>query len=129
MIRVGRVIGATMAAEIAVVAVPAVAMAAEVTVPEVPVPVSPGVARLHTETEPEAGGTHLRVETAHGPVHLFVPGGYRRRDAGVVVYVHGLYVTVDAAWGEHRLAEQVAASGRNAIFSAPAAPATANEEA
>ena len=95
------------------------------------VPPPPGVARLHTartESEPEAGGTHIRAETVHGPVHVFVPAGFRRRDAGVVVYVHGLYVTVDGAWREHRLAEQFAASGRNAVFIAPEAPRAASDQ-
>jgi hypothetical protein len=76
----------------------------------------------------EAGGVHIRVETAHGPIHLFRPGGYDRRTAGLVVYVHGLYTHVDQAWQEHHLAEQFAASGRNALFIAPEAPAAPNED-
>jgi hypothetical protein len=80
------------------------------------------------ETVEEAGGIHMRVETANGPVHLFRPGGYERRSAGLVVYVHGLYIHVDEAWREHRLAEQFAASEQNALFIAPEAPATAEEE-
>lgn len=27
-------------------------------------------------SEPEAGGTHTRLETRHGPVHLFRPAGF-----------------------------------------------------
>ena len=77
---------------------------------------------------PEAGGLHTRVETPHGPVHLFRPAGYDRRSAGLVVYVHGLYTRVDQAWREHRLAEQFAASGMNALFLAPEAPEAADEE-
>jgi hypothetical protein len=73
----------------------------------------------------EVGGRHLRVVTAHGPVHLFQPAGYDRRTAGLVVYVHGLYVDVDQAWREHRLGEQFAASRLNALFLAPEAPASA----
>jgi len=80
------------------------------------------------QTEPEAGGLHTRIQTAHGPVHLFRPAGYDRRSAGLVIYVHGLYTGVDQAWREHRLAAQFAASGGNALFIAPEAPAAADEE-
>ena len=87
-----------------------------------------GVAsRTGFQTTSEAGGTHLRVETAHGPVHLFRPAGYDRRTAGLVIYVHGLYTGVDQAWREHGLAAQFAASGANALFIAPEAPAAADE--
>jgi hypothetical protein len=79
-------------------------------------------------SEAEAGGTHLRIDTLNGPVHLFRPGGYDRRTAGIVVYVHGYYTHVDEAWREHKLAEQFAASRRNALFIAPEAPATPEEE-
>jgi hypothetical protein len=79
-------------------------------------------------TEPEAGGVHLRLATNHGPVHLFRPGGFNRRTAGVVVYVHGYYTHIDEAWNEHKLAKQFAASRRNALFIAPEAPAAPEEE-
>ena len=72
-------------------------------------------------TDIEADGTHYRVQTEHGPVHLFRPAGYDRRTAGVVVYVHGLYTSVDQAWKDHRLATQFAASGANALFIVPEA--------
>jgi len=49
-------------------------------------------------TDIEAEGTHYRVQTEHGPVHLFRPAGYDRRTAGIVVYVHGLFTRVDQAW-------------------------------
>jgi hypothetical protein len=75
----------------------------------------------------EAGGTHWRIESAHGPLHVWRPAGYRRGSAGVVVYVHGLFHDVDGAWRAHRLAEQFAASGRNALFIACEAPAAAEE--
>ena len=54
---------------------------------------------------------------------MWRPRGYAEKTAGVVVYVHGLYITVDGAWKDHRLAEQFAASGLNALFIAPEAPA------
>jgi hypothetical protein len=77
--------------------------------------------------EPEAGGTHFRILTAHGPLHLFRPAGYNRATGGLVVYVHGYYTTVDQAWREHGLADQFAASRRNALFIAPEAPASSDE--
>jgi hypothetical protein len=80
-------------------------------------------------TEREAGGSHMRLETNHGPVHLFRPAGFDRRTAGVVVYVHGYYTHIDDAWHEHKLAEQFAASRRNALFIAPEAPAAPEETA
>jgi hypothetical protein len=93
-----------------------------------PVPETPAVVPAHTQSRPEAGGTHIRVATERGPVHIFVPAGFRVATAGIVVYVHGLYVGVDGAWKHHHLARQFAASGRNALFIAPEAPAAANEE-
>ena len=79
-------------------------------------------------TEDEAGGLHTRVDTPHGPIHLFRPAGYERRSAGLVIYVHGLYTRVDQAWREHHLAAQFAATGANALFIACEAPEAATEE-
>lgn len=70
----------------------------------------------------EAGGEHIRIETEHGPVHVWTPPGYRPQTAGIALYVHGYYTHVDGAWKQHRLATQFAASGRNALFIAPEAP-------
>ena len=78
--------------------------------------------------EQEAGGSHMRLETNHGPVHLFRPPGFDRKTAGVVVYVHGYYTHIDEAWYEHKLAQQFAASRRNALFIAPEAPAAPEEK-
>ena len=78
-------------------------------------------------TEQEAGGSHMRLETNHGPVHLFRPPGFDRKTAGVVVYVHGYYTHIDEAWYEHHLADQFAASRRNALFIAPEAPSAPEE--
>ena len=72
---------------------------------------------------PDAGGTHWRLRTPHGPVHVWIPAGYRHETAGIVVYVHGYYTRVDRAWRNHGLAAQFAASGRNALFIVPEAPA------
>jgi hypothetical protein len=75
-----------------------------------------------------AGGQHIRLATERGPVHVWLPPGYRAETAGVALYVHGYYTGVDRAWREHRLAEQFRASGRNAMFIAPEAPAGAQDE-
>ena len=45
-----------------------------------------------------------------------------------MVYVHVYYTHVDEAWQEHKLAQQFAASRRNALFVAPEAPAAPEEE-
>lgn len=92
-----------------------------------PVMPAAAVAAAEVQTENEAGGVHTRVVTSRGPIHLFRPAGYNRKTAGIVLYVHGLYTRVDDAWREHRLAEQFAASRRNALFIAPEAPAAAAE--
>ncbi len=67
-------------------------------------------------------GDHWRIQTEHGPVHVFRPQGYDSRAAGTLVYVHGYYADVDAAWRDHRLAEQFAASNKQALFIVPEAP-------
>ena len=77
--------------------------------------------------EPEAGGQHARLDTAHGAVHVWIPPDYHPAEAGVVVYVHGYYTDVDHAWREHHLAEQFRQSGLDALFIAPEAPAHASE--
>jgi hypothetical protein len=70
-----------------------------------------------------AGGMAWRVGTTRGAVLAWRPPGYQRRRAGVVVYLHGYYVTVDQAVGEHRLLEQFRESGRNALFLVAETPA------
>lgn len=69
-----------------------------------------------------APGTHQRLHTPHGPVHVWTPRDFDRATAGVVIYVHGYFTTVDRAWREHRLERQFAASGLNAVFIACEAP-------
>jgi hypothetical protein len=60
--------------------------------------------------------------TPRGAIHLWVPPRYDAVTAGLLVYVHGLYINVDNAWTAHRLAEQFAASKKNAVFVACEAP-------
>jgi hypothetical protein len=72
-----------------------------------------------------SNGTHRRLETDHGVVHVWAPAGYRPESAATVVYVHGYYTDVDGAWTDHQLAAQFALSAVNAVFIACEAPAGA----
>jgi hypothetical protein len=74
-----------------------------------------------------ANGTHWRFDTTNGPVHVWIPDDYRAESAGTVLYLHGYWTHIDQAWVNHSLPEQFAASGRNAIFIAPEAPANGRE--
>jgi hypothetical protein len=74
-----------------------------------------------------ADGTYWRIKTAHGPVHVWVPKGYKPKRAETVVYVHGFYTHVDQAWDAHHLPEQFAASAINAMFIACEAPSGGSE--
>ena len=75
-----------------------------------------------------SGGSHWRLLTPKGPVHVWQPTGYDPATAGTVVYVHGYYTNVDGAWAQHALAEQFAASKVNALFIVPEAPSGGDEE-
>jgi hypothetical protein len=75
-----------------------------------------------------AGGTHWRVKTDLGSVHVWIPAGYKRETAGTVVYVHGYYTDSDGAWRDHDLARQFRASKQNALFIVPDAPSGNGEE-
>jgi alpha-beta hydrolase superfamily lysophospholipase len=72
--------------------------------------------------------THLRIQTSRGPVHVWAPARYERASAGIVIYVHGFFTDVDAAWRKHRLARQFAESGLNALFIACEAPRRPRDE-
>jgi hypothetical protein len=79
-------------------------------------------------TDQVSGGSHWRLLTDKGPVHVWQPRGYDPATAGTVVYVHGYYTNVDGAWVQHALAEQFAASKANALFIVPEAPSGGSEE-
>jgi hypothetical protein len=88
---------------------------------------APVAARAEGEAPPTpyelaTAGHEWRLETGRGPLHVWIPDGYDARTAAIVVYVHGYYVTVDEAWRDHRLPEQFAVSGANALFVACGAP-------
>lgn len=71
-------------------------------------------------------GTHWRLSTQRGPVHVWIPQDYDRDTALTVVFVHGYNTDVDTAWSEYHLEDQFAASGLNAMFIACSAPASLN---
>jgi len=77
---------------------------------------------------PEAGGEHLRIETEHGPLHLWRPENYDSGTAGMVVYIHGYFTSVDQTWEDAHLAAQFNDSGRNALFMAADAPQSSGED-
>ncbi len=79
-------------------------------------------------TIPEAGGEDLRLETKHGPLHVWRPENYDAHTAGIVIYVHGYLTSVDQTWTNDQLATQFHASGRNAVFIAIEAPQSNSEE-
>jgi hypothetical protein len=79
-------------------------------------------------TNPEAGGEHLRIETPHGPLNLWCPAKYEPRTAGIVVYIHGYFTSVDQTWTDDQLATQFHESGRNALFIAIEAPQSNDQD-
>lgn len=79
-------------------------------------------------TTPEAGGEHLRIETTHGPLNIWRPANYDSRRAGVVIYIHGYFTSVDQAWADDQLAMQFRESGLNALFIAIEAPGSNGQD-
>ena len=76
---------------------------------------------------PVAGGQHWRIRSKNGPIHVWLPPGYDRKTAGMVIYVHGYHVTADEAWKRHKLARQFRKSRQNAMFLVPEAPRSNRE--
>lgn len=84
----------------------------------VPVPLQQEAA----DATPETLGEHTRLETEHGPLHIWIPRNYDSRSAGMVIYIHGYFTSADQTWTDDHLAEQFQESGRNALFLAIDAP-------
>ncbi|MGE0870307.1 MAG: hypothetical protein AB7P03_17205 [Kofleriaceae bacterium] len=80
--------------------------------------------RLEKQEDTVLGGTHWRIRTEQGAVHVWIPAGYDRATAGTVIYVHGYHTDADGAWRDHALARQFKASRQNAMFVVPDAPAS-----
>jgi hypothetical protein len=62
------------------------------------------------------GGTHWRIKSKVGVVHVWRPRGFRRKGGGIVVYVHGYQSSADKTWGNKAIAEQFRKSRQNALF-------------
>lgn len=60
-----------------------------------------------------------RLETAAGPVRVWLPADYDPATAATVVYVHGYKRTADSVWTSGALPDQFRASGANALFIVP----------
>ncbi len=74
------------------------------------------------------GGRHYKITYPKmGNVHVWVPKGYVRKTAGIVVYLHGYHTTVDKAFVDHKLVEQFVKSRQNALFIVPACPSGKDE--
>jgi hypothetical protein len=73
-------------------------------------------------------GDHWKIKTDRGFVHVWRPRGYDPTTAGTILYVHGYYTDVDAAWTKHRLPDQFDGSGKNALFIVAEAPTSSDEE-
>lgn len=67
-------------------------------------------------------GTHVRIDGPRGPIHVWIPAGYRADTGATVVYVHGYFDDADTAWTMHQLPEQFSLSALNAMFVVPEAP-------
>lgn len=81
-----------------------------------------GAQGVHPVAAAVAAGRHERLDTAQGPVHVWIPRGYHADGAATIVYVHGYYTDADTAWTSHQLPEQFALSGLDALFVACEAP-------
>jgi hypothetical protein len=68
------------------------------------------------------GGTHWRIKTKRGALHVWIPKGYNRKTAGTVIFIHGYGTSVDQAWKQFKLAWQFKKSRQNALFIVPEAP-------
>lgn len=62
------------------------------------------------------GGTHWRINSKSGMVHVWRPRGFRRKRGGIVVYVHGYQSSADKTWANKAIAEQFKKSRQNALF-------------
>jgi len=69
-----------------------------------------------------AAGKHVRIEGPRGPIHAWIPAGYRADTGATLLYVHGYFDNADTAWIGHQIPEQFAMAGLNAMLIAPEAP-------
>jgi hypothetical protein len=86
-------------------------------------PPAPAItADAHVLTEAAKAGRHWRIDGPRGPIHVWIPPGYRAETAATILYIHGYYDNADTAFVGHRLPEQFALAAANAMFIVPEAP-------
>lgn len=85
-------------------------------------PLAQPTADAHVLTAAAQAGRHWRIDGPRGPIHVWVPPGYRAETGATILYVHGYYDNADTAYTGHRLPEQFAMSALNAMFIMPEAP-------
>src|SRR5688572_12055186 len=76
----------------------------------------------HLLTLAAQAGHHVRIDAPRGPIHVWIPPGYRAETGATIVYIHGYYDDADTAYIGHRLPEQFAMSALNAMFIVVEAP-------
>jgi hypothetical protein len=76
----------------------------------------------HPLTAAVAAGRHLRIDGPHGPIHVWIPRGFRAETGATIIYLHGYYDDADSAWTGHHLPEQFALAALNAMFIVPETP-------
>ncbi|MBU1534511.1 hypothetical protein KKF84_04275, partial [Myxococcota bacterium] len=76
-----------------------------------------GITNVAEETV--AGGSHKRLLTRKGAIHLWWPKDYDKDHAGVVIYLHGYGTTVDKEWTGSHLGKKFNLSKKNALFIVP----------
>jgi hypothetical protein len=69
-----------------------------------------------------AAGRHIRIDGPRGPIHVWIPPGYRSETGATIIYLHGYYDDADSSWTGHHLPEQFAMSALDAMFVVPEAP-------
>lgn len=83
---------------------------------------APAPADAHPLTVAAQAGRHLRIDGPHGPVHVWIPPGFRPDTGATIIYIHGYFDDADSAFTGHHLPEQFAMSALNAMFIVPEAP-------
>ena len=83
---------------------------------------APAPADAHPLTVAAKAGRHLRIDGPHGPIHVWIPPGFRPDTGATIIYIHGYFDDADSAFTGHHLPEQFAMSALNAMFIVPEAP-------
>jgi hypothetical protein len=119
-VNVRRVAGLTACGIVAAACVWWIGGAIAQNVPNAPMVAPPQDAHLLTLAA--QAGRHVRIDGPRGPIHVWIPPGYRAETGATIVYIHGYYDDADTAYVGHRLPEQFAMSAVNAMFIVVEAP-------